>query len=67
LRGEIDVRPLSFTGDLDAVRECRSNWESPTGATVYWDVLISLDCEVVCAVDRSPPVWFWEAFSWELF
>ena len=67
LRREVDVWPLSFTSNFDTVRKCWGYWESPAWSTINWDVLISLNCEVVCAIDGTPPIWFWKAFSRKLF
>lgn len=50
-----NVGPLSFSGDFDSVTKSRGRGESPTWAAVDRNMLVSLNCEIVCVVDISPP------------
>jgi hypothetical protein len=54
LGSDDDVRPLSVPSNFNPVAEGRRGREGPTGPTVYGDMLVSLDGEVVDAIDIPP-------------
>jgi len=59
LRGYDDVRPLSFPLNLNSITEGRGSGKCPAWSTIYWNMLITLDGQVVDTINISPPIALW--------
>jgi hypothetical protein len=63
LRGNVNIRPSSFSIDLDSIRESRSSGMSPARSTVRRDVLVPDIGQVGGVIDVVPDPLFWEVFN----
>ncbi len=67
LRADDYVRPLSFSHYFYSVAHATGSWKGPTGTAVNWDVLVSLNGEVIDSSDISPPKIGWDLGRIELW
>jgi hypothetical protein len=63
LRGDVNIRPSSFSIDFDSIRESRSGGMSPARSAVRRDVLVPDIGNVRGVIDIIPDPLFWDVLN----
>ena len=63
LRKNVDIRPISLSGDIDSIKKGKGRSMSPARTTVLWNMLVSHVGQVVNAVNVIPEPVRWEVLD----